>query len=55
MSYVRLNVIFPGGRKHISSGLYIVTGQKDSISNRGYRTTLSLTRIAGDSTDPDYN
>ena len=48
MQYVRLNVIFPGGNKHISSGLYIVTKQTDSISNSGYRTSLSLTRIAGD-------
>ena len=47
MSYVRLNVIFPGGHKHISSGLYIVTKQQDSISGSGYRTTLSLTRING--------
>jgi hypothetical protein len=48
MQYLRLNVIFPGGNKHISSGLYIVTKQTDSISNSGYRTSLSLTRIAGD-------
>lgn len=49
MSYVRLNVIFPGGRKHISSGLYLVTQQKDRIDSSGYRTTLSLTKISGDS------
>ena len=49
MSYVRLNVIFPGGHKHISSGLYLVTQQKDRIDSNGYRTTLSLTKIAGDS------
>jgi len=48
MSYVRLNVVFPGGRKHISSGLYIVTKQQDVIDERGYRTTLSLTKIDGD-------
>lgn len=48
MQYVRLNVIFTGGRKHISSGLYIVTQQTDSISEAGYRTTLKLTRISGD-------
>ena len=47
MSYVRLNVIFPGGHKHISSGLYIVTKQIDNINGNGYRTTLSLTRIGG--------
>ncbi len=48
MQYVRLNVIFPGGNKHLSSGLYIVTKQVDSISRAGYATTLSLTRIKGD-------
>lgn len=47
MSYVRLNVIFPGGRKHISSGLYLVTQQKDTINSSGYRTTLQLIKIAG--------
>lgn len=48
MSYVRINVIFPGGKKHISSGLYIVTKQIDNIDMSGYRTTLSLTKLEGD-------
>lgn len=49
MTYLRLNVIFPGGHKHISSGLYIVTKQVDDISvGSGYKTTLSITRIEGD-------
>ena len=49
MSYVRLNVIFPGGNKHISSGLYLVTEQKDRIDGSvGYKTTLQLTKISGD-------
>ena len=48
MSYVRVNVIFPGGHKHISSGLYIVTKQADQIDGNGYKTTLSLTKINGD-------
>ena len=48
MQYVRLNVIFPGGNKHISSGLYLVTQQTDSISESGYKTTLNLTKISGD-------
>ncbi len=48
MTFVRLNVIFPGGHRHIHSGLYIVTQQRDTIDERGYKTTLSLTRIAGD-------
>ena len=50
MQYLRLNVIFPGGNKHIASGLYIVTGQRDEISANGYQTTLSLTKIGGDNT-----
>ena len=48
MSHIRLNIIFPGGRKHISSGLYLVTQQKDSISGTGYKTTLQLVKINGD-------
>jgi hypothetical protein len=48
MQYVRLNVIFPGGNKHISSGLYIVTSQIDNIGPNGYATNLGLTRIKGD-------
>ena len=47
MSYVKVNTYFYG-QKHLSSGLYIVTRQVDSISSSGYRTTLSLTRISGD-------
>lgn len=47
MSYVKVNTYFYG-HKHISSGLYIITKQEDSIDNSGYKTTLSLTRISGD-------
>lgn len=54
MSYVRLNVIYPGGRKHISSGLYIVTQQRDIIDGQGYRTTLTLAKIAGDDSVTTY-
>lgn len=46
MQYLRLNVIFPGGNKHISSGLYIVTKQVDNIGANGYTTTLSITKIS---------
>lgn len=46
MQYLRLNVIFPGGNKHTSSGLYIVTKQIDDINSSGYTTTLSITRIS---------
>ena len=48
MQYVKLNVIFPGGNKHLASGLYIVTRQIDNIGPGGYATTLGLTRIKGD-------
>lgn len=48
MQYVRLNVIFTGGHKHISSGLYIVTQQVDQIDESGYKTTLKLSKIDGD-------
>ena len=46
MNYVKINAYFYG-QKHLSSGLYIITKQVDSISASGYRTTLSLTRIPG--------
>ena len=52
MTYVRLNVIFPGGKKHITSGLYIVTKQTDLIDESGYKTQLDLTRISGDNEGP---
>lgn len=48
MSYVRLNVWFHGGLKHISSGLYIITKQQDSIDSNGYKTTLTLLRVGED-------
>lgn len=51
MSYVKLNVYFYG-KKHVASGLYIITKQEDSISESGYKTTLSLLRVGGD-TDKD--
>ena len=47
MSYVKLNVWFYG-RKHMSSGYYIITSHTDSISESGFFTTLTLTRVAGD-------
>lgn len=48
MQYVKLNVVFPGGHKHMASGLYIVTRQVDNIGPNGYATNLGLTRIKGD-------
>ena len=49
MTYVKLNVWFPGGVKHISSGLYIITKQEDNLNSSGFKTTLTLTRVGGDS------
>ena len=48
MTYVYLNVWFAGAQKHISSGLYIITKQVDTIDSSGYRTTLTLLRVGGD-------
>lgn len=48
MSNVKINSYFYG-KKHISSGLYIITKQVDTVDASGYKTTLSLTRIGGDS------
>ena len=48
MSYVKINVWFNGGIKHISSGLYIITKQTDTIDSTGYKTTLSVLRVGGD-------
>lgn len=48
MTYVKLNVWFAGGQKHISSGTYIITKQTDSITSAGYTTTLTLLRVGGD-------
>lgn len=50
MTRVRLNVFYYG-RKHISSGLYIVTSQEDQIDYDGYRTTLRITRISPDNSE----
>ena len=49
MSYVKLNVWFHGGQKHVSSGLYVITKQQDTIDSSGYKTTLTLLRVGEDS------
>ena len=51
MTHVRINVYY-FGRKHISSGLYVVTKQVDNVGYDGFRTTLSLLKI-GKATEPD--
>lgn len=48
-STLRVNVWFYG-QKHLSSGVYMITKQVDDISAQGFFTTLSLTRVGGDST-----
>lgn len=48
MTYVKLNVWFNGGFKHISSGLYVITKQTDQLDSSGYKTTLTLLRVGGD-------
>lgn len=47
MTYLRVNALFYGQR-HITSGLYTITRQDDTIDRNGYRTRLSLLRVAGD-------
>lgn len=47
MDYVKLNVVFYGQR-HISSGLYVITHQQDSVSGSGFKTTLKLLRVKED-------
>ena len=47
MSYVKLNVLFYG-RKHIASGLYVITKQEDKLDGNGYRTILNLLRVGED-------
>lgn len=47
MDYVKLNVLFYG-QKHISSGVYVITKQEDSINSSGYRTKLNLLRVRED-------
>ena len=47
MTYVRLNVYF-FGHKHISSGLYIITQQIDTVDKIGFRTQLKLLRVGED-------
>lgn len=47
MTYVKLNLYFYG-RKHINSGLYVITKQVDSVDSSGYFTTLNMVKIKGD-------
>lgn len=47
MTYVRINSYFYG-QKHITSGLYVITKQQDTVNQSGYRTILTLVRVGGD-------
>ena len=44
MDYIIVKVVFYG-QEHITSGVYVITGQKDTLSGDGFRTTLALTRV----------
>ncbi len=43
-SMIKVNVLFYGN-EDLASGVYMITGQSDSISGNGYTTTLSLVRV----------
>ena len=47
MDYIIIKVVFYG-QEHITSGVYVVTGQKDTLSGDGFRTTLALTRVGSE-------
>lgn len=47
LNYIKVNVFYFGNKRD-SSGIYIVTGQEDSLSGNGFRTKLDLLRVAGD-------
>ena len=47
MTYVKINTWY-FGKKHISSGYYLITSQEDTIGIDGYETTLGLLRVAAD-------
>lgn len=47
MNYVRINLWY-FGKKHISSGLYVITKQVDKVDTSGFTTTLSLLRVRAD-------
>ena len=44
MDYIKIDVVFYGN-KHITSGIYAITGQQDILSGSGFKTTLSLVRV----------
>ena len=48
MSYIYIDARF-FGKQHYSSGYYIITKQVDNVDSSGYRTTLSLLKVGGES------
>lgn len=47
MSYLKVNTLFYG-RKHNTSGTYVITKQTDTVNSQGFRTTLDLLKVEGD-------
>ena len=47
MDYIYIDVVFYG-QKHITSGLYTIVGQADTLDGSGFKTNLKLIRV-GDS------
>ena len=45
MTYIRINTLFYG-QKDIASGLYVVTGEDDTVGGDGCSTTLTLLRVS---------
>lgn len=46
MTYIKVNCYYFGSQR-TTSGVYLVVGQEDSLDGGGYRTTLSLIKVAG--------
>ena len=54
MQYVKINSYFYG-QKFIASGIYIITKQVDTVNGSGFKTTLTLTRVGGDTYEDSQN
>ena len=44
MDYINVNVVFYGS-KHITSGLYTIVGQQDTLDGSGFKTSFDLIRV----------
>ena len=47
MTYIKINHVYYGS-KRMTSGMYTVIGQTDTLGKDGFKTTLKLLRVAGD-------